>query len=56
MLKLITGIFDKIGYELPIMVSGTILEELYQDAEAFVTSVSHLPLLTIGFNCALGLT
>ena len=55
----ITGIFDKIGYELPIMVSGTITDASGrtlsgQTAEAFVTSVSHLPLLTIGFNCALG--
>ena len=55
----ITRIFDKIGYELPIMVSGTITDASGrtlsgQTAEAFVTSVSHLPLLTIGFNCALG--
>ena len=55
----ITGIFDKIGYELPVMVSGTITDASGrtlsgQTAEAFVTSVSHLPLLTIGFNCALG--
>ena len=55
----ITGIFDKIGFELPIMVSGTITDASGrtlsgQTAEAFVTSVSHLPLLTIGFNCALG--
>ena len=47
----ITGIFDKIGYELPIMVSGTIADASGrtlsgQTAEAFVTSVSHLPLLT----------
>jgi 5-methyltetrahydrofolate--homocysteine methyltransferase len=55
----ITGIFEKIGYKLPIMVSGTITDASGrtlsgQTAEAFVTSVSHLPLLTIGFNCALG--
>ena len=55
----ITGIFDKIGFELPIMVSGTITDASGrtlsgQTAEAFVTSVSHIPLLTIGFNCALG--
>ena len=55
----ITGIFDKIGYELTVMVSGTITDASGrtlsgQTAEAFVTSVSHLPLLTIGFNCALG--
>jgi len=55
----ITGIFEKIGFDLPIMVSGTITDASGrtlsgQTAEAFVTSVSHLPLLTIGFNCALG--
>ena len=55
----ITGIFNKIGYELPIMVSGTITDASGrtlsgQTAEAFVTSLSHLPLLTIGFNLGLG--
>ena len=55
----ISGVFEKIGYELPIMVSGTITDASGrtlsgQTTEAFITSLSHLPLLTIGFNCALG--
>ncbi|GAA4446762.1 methionine synthase [Ravibacter arvi] len=44
---------------LPIMVSGTITDASGrtlsgQNTEAFLTSVSHLPLLSIGLNCALG--
>ncbi len=44
---------------LPIMVSGTITDASGrtlsgQTAEAFLISMSHLPLLSIGFNCALG--
>ncbi len=44
---------------LPIMVSGTITDASGrtlsgQTTEAFLTSVSHLPLLSIGLNCALG--
>ena len=55
----VSGVFEKIGYELPIMVSGTITDASGrtlsgQTTEAFITSLSHLPLLTIGFNCALG--
>ena len=43
----------------PIMVSGTITDASGrtlsgQTAEAFLISVSHIPLLSIGFNCALG--
>ncbi|MFM7903464.1 MAG: homocysteine S-methyltransferase family protein, partial [Bacteroidota bacterium] len=45
--------------EVPIMVSGTITDASGrtlsgQTAEAFLRSVSHTPLLSIGFNCALG--
>jgi 5-methyltetrahydrofolate--homocysteine methyltransferase len=44
---------------LPIMVSGTITDQSGrtlsgQTVEAFLYSVSHLPLLSIGLNCALG--
>jgi len=44
---------------LPIMVSGTITDASGrtlsgQTVEAFVASLSHIPLLSIGFNCALG--
>jgi 5-methyltetrahydrofolate--homocysteine methyltransferase len=44
---------------IPIMVSGTITDASGrtlsgQTAEAFLISVMHIPLLSIGFNCALG--
>ncbi len=50
---------DERGLDTPIMVSGTITDASGrtlsgQTAEAFLISVSHLPLLTVGFNCALG--
>ncbi|MDT7832451.1 homocysteine S-methyltransferase family protein [Flavobacteriaceae bacterium S356] len=45
--------------EIPIMVSGTITDASGrtlsgQTVEAFLTSISHIPLLSVGFNCALG--
>ncbi|MFC5047133.1 homocysteine S-methyltransferase family protein [Aquimarina hainanensis] len=45
--------------EVPIMISGTITDASGrtlsgQTAEAFLISVSHIPMLSIGFNCALG--
>lgn len=47
------------GIDIPIMLSGTITDASGrtlsgQTAEAFLISVSHIPLFTIGFNCALG--
>jgi len=47
------------GKELPIMVSGTITDASGrtlsgQTAEAFFISIAHIPLLSVGFNCALG--
>ena len=44
---------------LPIMVSGTITDASGrtlsgQTVEAFLFSISHMPLLSVGFNCALG--
>ncbi|MEM7186624.1 MAG: homocysteine S-methyltransferase family protein [Bacteroidota bacterium] len=47
------------GIEVPVMVSGTITDASGrtlsgQTAEAFLISVSHIPLLSVGFNCALG--
>jgi 5-methyltetrahydrofolate--homocysteine methyltransferase len=47
------------GEPLPIMISGTITDASGrtlsgQTTEAFLTSVSHLPLLSVGLNCALG--
>ncbi len=45
--------------DIPIMVSGTITDASGrtlsgQTVEAFLMSVSHIPLLSVGFNCALG--
>lgn len=45
--------------DVPIMVSGTITDASGrtlsgQTAEAFLISVSHIPMLSVGFNCALG--
>ncbi|WP_405251417.1 homocysteine S-methyltransferase family protein [Dokdonia sp. Asnod3-C12] len=45
--------------DIPIMVSGTITDASGrtlsgQTAEAFLISISHIPLLSVGFNCALG--
>jgi len=45
--------------EIPIMVSGTITDASGrtlsgQTAEAFLISISHIPILSVGFNCALG--
>jgi len=45
--------------DIPIMVSGTITDASGrtlsgQTAEAFFISISHIPLLSVGFNCALG--
>jgi 5-methyltetrahydrofolate--homocysteine methyltransferase len=45
--------------DIPVMVSGTITDASGrtlsgQTVEAFLISISHIPLLSIGFNCALG--
>lgn len=55
----IDELFEEKGIELPIMVSGTITDQsgrtlTGQTTEAFLVSVSHMPLLSIGLNCALG--
>lgn len=47
------------NWDIPVMVSGTITDASGrtlsgQTVEAFATSVSHIPLLSLGFNCALG--
>lgn len=52
-------VFEKTGKSLPVMISGTITDASGrtlsgQTVEAFWISVSHLPLLSIGLNCALG--
>ncbi len=56
----ISEYFNETGQTpLPIMVSGTITDQSGrtlsgQTVEAFLYSVSHLPLMSIGLNCALG--
>ena len=55
----IQKVFEKKGVNLPVMVSGTITDASGrtlsgQTVEAFLASVSHLDLLTIGLNCSLG--
>ena len=50
---------EELNVDIPIMVSGTITDASGrtlsgQTAEAFLISVSHIPLLSVGFNCALG--
>ncbi|NQY06143.1 MAG: homocysteine S-methyltransferase family protein [Flavobacteriaceae bacterium] len=50
---------DERNIDVPVMLSGTITDASGrtlsgQTAEAFLISVSHFPLLTVGFNCALG--
>ncbi len=55
----VLDLFDELGERLPVMISGTIIDEAGrtlsgQNAEAFWISVSHADPLLIGFNCALG--
>ncbi|MDX5321296.1 MAG: homocysteine S-methyltransferase family protein [Bacteroidota bacterium] len=55
----IQELFDEGVREVPIMVSGTITDASGrtlsgQTTEAFLVSVQHVPLLSIGLNCALG--
>lgn len=55
----IEAVMDERGVKLPVMVSGTITDASGrtlsgQTVEAFLHSVSHIDLLSIGLNCALG--
>jgi len=55
----IDQVFEDRNTKIPIMVSGTITDQsgrtlTGQTTEAFLISLSHMPLLTIGLNCALG--
>lgn len=50
---------EELQKDIPIMVSGTITDSSGrtlsgQTTEAFLISVQHIPLLSIGLNCALG--
>ncbi len=51
--------FEETGVRLPIMASATFNDAgvtfvSSQNVEAFWDSISHIPLLTVGMNCALG--
>lgn len=55
----IDEVFEERNINIPIMVSGTITDASGrtlsgQTVEAFLISISHIPLLSVGFNCALG--
>jgi 5-methyltetrahydrofolate--homocysteine methyltransferase len=55
----IQELFDELGKKYPIMVSGTITDASGrtlsgQTTESFLISLSHVPLFSIGLNCALG--
>lgn len=52
-------VFDEVGFELPVMISGTITDASGrtlsgQTTEAFYNAMSHLEPISIGLNCALG--
>ena len=58
-LMAISELFRERGINLPVMVSGTIADASGrtlsgQTVEAFLNSVAHLDLLSVGFNCSLG--
>ena len=58
-LSAIQEINDERNLSIPIMVSGTITDASGrtlsgQTTEAFLISISHIPLLSVGLNCALG--
>lgn len=55
----INSYLEKTNLEIPIMISGTITDQSGrtlsgQTVKAFLYSLSHMPVLSIGFNCALG--
>jgi 5-methyltetrahydrofolate--homocysteine methyltransferase len=50
---------EELGSDIPVMVSGTITDASGrtlsgQTVEAFLVSIAHIDLLSVGFNCALG--
>ena len=52
-------VFAEINRQLPIMVSGTVTDASGrilsgQTVEAFLVSMSHMPLFSIGLNCSFG--
>lgn len=55
----IDEVFEDRGERIPVMISGTITDQsgrtlTGQTTEAFLISIQHFPLLSVGLNCALG--
>ncbi|MDD4372328.1 MAG: methionine synthase [Bacteroidales bacterium] len=55
----IENLQEKLGHKIGVMLSGTITDASGrtlsgQTVEAFLTSVKHIDLISIGLNCALG--
>lgn len=55
----VQDVFEERNTELPVMISGTITDQsgrtlTGQTADAFLISMEHFPLLSVGLNCALG--
>src|SRR5690554_2269268 len=55
----VQGVFEELGVELPIMISGTITDASGrtlsgQTTEAFYNSIAHARPISVGLNCALG--
>ena len=58
-LMAIDNYFEENKISIPVMLSGTITDKSGrtlsgQTVNAFLISISHFPLLSVGFNCALG--
>ncbi len=57
----VENVFEEIGYNLPVMISGTITDASGrtlsgQTVGAFWNSLKHVKPISFGFNCALGAT
>ena len=57
----IEELFEEVGDRLPVMISGTITDASGrtlsgQTVGAFWASINHIPILSVGLNCALGAT
>ncbi|WP_421198492.1 methionine synthase [Aeromonas enteropelogenes] len=55
----VEGVFEELGYSLPVMISGTITDASGrtlsgQTTEAFYHSLRHVKPVSFGLNCALG--
>ncbi|MGI2259244.1 methionine synthase [Shewanella sp. GXUN23E] len=55
----VEGVFEQLGFKLPVMISGTITDAsgrtlTGQTTEAFYNSLRHVKPISMGLNCALG--